>query len=143
MTVAAELPFATLNVLTNVPAPLRIRAVSEPFSLFEPVRLTVSREPSPFGENHWLVVASGVSPDSCGATVSTTTVRLAAAGAVLPRVLAGDLDGVRAVGDRAAADQAVPVGLRAWRPCRSIRRGARVAALRTRTRQATDSVKRA
>ena len=59
MTVAASLPLATLNVLTTVPAPLRMRAVSEPVSLFEPVRLTVSREPSPFGENHWLVAASG------------------------------------------------------------------------------------
>ncbi len=56
--------------------------MSVPVSAFVALTETVSRNPSPFGENHWVVSAPGDRPSSAGARVSTRTVRVALAGAL-------------------------------------------------------------
>ena len=53
-----------------------------PSSELVAARLTVSRTPSPLGENQGAGSAPGVTLDRCGGAVSTMTVRVELAGAL-------------------------------------------------------------
>ena len=80
VTATAALPLATVQLLTCAPPASTTRVTIDPGSRFVAVRLTVSRTPSPLGENHWVVLAAGVRPASSGAAVSTVSSRVARAG---------------------------------------------------------------
>src|SRR3954447_1387881 len=64
---------ATTQFLTSVPSAARARTPNEPRSDCVAASPTDSRYPSPFGANHWTVVAAGVTAESCDGTVSTVT----------------------------------------------------------------------
>ena len=70
----------TVQDRTTAPPPSVMRVTSAPVSAFVAVRLTVSRTPSPLGENQVFASAPGNRSLRSGALVSTTSVRDALAG---------------------------------------------------------------